>query len=453
MQIVPRKNKINLKDYSFKRDIENRLLLAQLSAFEVRVFQDIIHNSLKISIPELAETLEVKKDLLMPALTKLKPSKLFKIDHETLVVDKEMRKYYESQIEKFDEDFEPNIAFLQDILSKVPINVLPLWYAVPRSSDNIVASIIEKYLITPETYRLHLEELQFDEPILHKIIQDIYEAPNFKVPSSKLLTKYKLTREKFEEYILLLEYHFVCCIRYENIKDQWHEIVSPFQEWLDYINFEVNTKPEPIKNPKSVNITVDSKQFAFIFDMQTILKAAKKNPIPTKDVKTLLDRPKKYLDHLIFKLIQLELISEAPYKITKKGTAWLLKSPAEQSAQLATDPLNILTSIPDSSPLYTPRNFRLIEKNLVKRLPPNDWVYVDDFLKGFISPIADTDSVVLKNKGKKWRYVLPEYTKEEKQFIRDAIIERCFELGLIITGTHLGKDCIILSPFGRVALQ
>ncbi len=70
----------------------------------------------------------------------------------TLFVDKDVRKYFEAKVEKFDEDFQPNLDFLQSILNKVSIHTLPLWYPIPRSTDNIFASIIETYFSTPKIY-------------------------------------------------------------------------------------------------------------------------------------------------------------------------------------------------------------------------------------------------------------------------------------------------------------
>jgi len=37
------------------------------------------------------------------------------------------------------------------------------------------------------------------------------------------MKKYGLSREKFEENMLILELHFVCCLRYERAGDNWDE--------------------------------------------------------------------------------------------------------------------------------------------------------------------------------------------------------------------------------------
>jgi predicted transcriptional regulator len=452
MQGIFRKNKINLADYAYKRDIENRLFLAQLTVFETQVLEEILHHSLKISIQELAEDLECKAADLTPALKKLSSSKLFKIDHGTLIVDRERRKYYSSQIEKFDEGFEPDMEFIQGLLNKVPIHVLPVWYAIPRSTDNIIASIIERYLLTPEIYRQYLAEVQFDDPIIIDIIKDLNLAPGFRIASSELIAKYNLTREQFEEYILLLEYHFICCIHYEKLNDEWQEIVTPFQEWLDYLRFETRTIPRPIQDIEQITPIIDTGEFVFIKDMQTVLKACKRKSLKEKEIHALLDRPSAYISHLVAKAIQVEFLKPS-YQLLEKGEEWLEKSKPDQSVSLSVDSLNTLLSIEVSSHLYAPRNMRLLEKSLIKKLSANQWVYVDDFLEGFTASIGDKEPIVLKNKGKKWCYALPIYSEEEQQFMKAVLIERFFELGIVNVGVHNKKTCFALTAFGRVSLS
>lgn len=455
MQTLSRKNKINLADYPYRRDIENRLLLAQLTDFEVNLLHEIIHHSLKISIDTLAEEMDADIDDLNKALDKLSGTKLFKKDHATILVNKEMRKYYESQIEKFDEDFEPDMEYLQTLLSKVPIHALPLWYAIPRSSDNIFSSIFEKYLQTPEIYRQYMEDLRFDDPVVSKIIKDLYQAPDFKIASSVLIEKYKLSKEEFEELMLLLEYHFICCIKYDHIDGVWHESVSFFQEWLDYMTFEKLAKPSPIPDPKAIKSTLPLKEFAFINDMQTILQACNHQRLNSKDAKKLLDRSGEYVENLIAKLTQLDFVTgtQTGLRLTDKGALWLAKSLPERSAYMANSHSYELSTVSCPSSLQMPRNIRLIENSLIKRTTRQEWYLLEDFVKGFMGSIGDKEPIKLSNKGKKWKYTLPKYSEEEQEFIRAIIMERFLELGIVDTGTYKGKPCFSVTPFGRIALH
>lgn len=449
MEIPHRQIRVNLKNYPYRKDIENRLQLAQMSVFEVNILQEILNDSLKVSIASLAQTLHVDVSLLIQALKKLSTTQLFKQEGPHLLVDKEMRKYYEFQMGKFEEDFIPGMEFLQGLLSKVPIHVLPLWYDILGHSNNIFNSIVEKYLINPKVYRHHLNHLIFDEPIVHYIMRDVYQSPNFKIPSSNLIDKYGLTREKFEEYLLLLEYHFACCISYCKVGDQWQEIVTPFAEWLEYLQFEKMTKPQIITNLAEIKQKSPAIEFGFIRDIQTVLRVCSSQPGSVDNLKKRLNQTDEYVDHLLSKLAQLKFISfqDSLVHLCEKGNLWLNMPAAELSAFLSTHPTNVLTPFSNSS-LHTVRHFRQIEKSL-KNLNVKEWVYLDDFLKGFVAPLGDKESVILKNKGKKWRYVIPTYTDEEKEFIKAVIFERLFELGIVAAGTHQEKPCFCLTSFGR----
>lgn len=444
-----RKAKVSLSDYPFRRDVEVRLFMAQLSITEIEVLREIVHHSLKISIEQLAEDLDLELNVLLPILDKLNAVKLFKRQNLTLLVNKEMRKYFEGKIEKFDDNFKPDIDFLQSVLNKVPIHVLPLWYAIPRSSDNIFESIIEKYFLTPLIYRQYLSELQFDNPILKSIIDEVFQPPHFSVRVEDLLAKFNLTHEQLEEHILLLEYHFVCCLSYKRSKGYWHEIVTPFAEWHELLLFEHQTKPKPI-HPKSIKKD-QPVEFAFVKNLVILLKACSTKKILSKNVKDLHVNTSDQQQAVVNKLIQLELAklnTSHQLNATTKGKEWLSKPLFEQIAAIANDPLNTASEPHDFPSLWNVRNLRLIEKSL-KRLVPNEWIHIDCFLQGMIAPIGDKEPITLKNKGKKWRYVLPVYTDQEKLFIQRVITERLVELGMIETGTYQGKLCFCLTPFGN----
>jgi hypothetical protein len=363
-----------------------------------------------------------------------------------------MRKYFEVKLEKFDENFRPDFDFLQSILNKVPIHILPLWYAIPRSSDNIFGSIIEKYFLTPKIYRQYLNELQFENPILFDIIQEVYRPPHFKVTTLELMDKFNLSHESLEEYLLLLEYHFVCCLSYERVGNRWQEIVTPFAEWHEYLQFEDETKPHPLRDKVESDQEIE---FQFINDMITLLKACKTKKVVPKEVKNLYARSAPQRNYLIHKLLQLDFAkqnSTGQLMATEKGKAWLTKPLVEQIGILANDPLNTIQQVDEFPSLWNVRNLRLIEKSL-RRAIPNEWIDLNEFLQGFIAPIGDREPVILKNKGKKWKYLLPTYTQDEKHFVEAVIMERLAELGVVETGLCRGKPCFYLTPFGHHFIQ
>lgn len=445
LQATLRKTKINLADYGYRKDIENRILMSQLSDFEVSLLQEIIHHSLTISIQELSQELNTAVDTLIPVLDKLAATKLFKRQNHSLIVDKELRKFYESQLQKFDDDFVPDLEFLQQLLNNLPIHLLPQWYAISRTSTNIFASIIEKYFSTPKIYLQYLIELQFDDPLLHSIIDEVYQAPHFKVNGADIMAKFGLTRETFEEYLLLLEYHFVCCLSYNKKDEGWIEVVTPFAELRDFLIYESQAKGHPIHEP--IECIID-KDFSFIQDMTTLIKSCQTKKIQPKEVKNLQAKTAPKIKRLVDKLIQVEYVKlneKGEILATEKGKSWISKEQPEKIENLASEPLNRLTQ--DFGPLWNIRNLHLIEKKL-RKLPPNLWVELDRFIQGFIAPIGNKEPVTLKKKGKKWKYEVPLYTDQEKQFIQAVVLERLSELGVVNTGNHKGKMVFCLTPFG-----
>ena len=57
-----KKNKICLEDYNYKQDIENRLLISQLSALDLELLQEILYSPLKIAFQDLSQSLSCEKN-------------------------------------------------------------------------------------------------------------------------------------------------------------------------------------------------------------------------------------------------------------------------------------------------------------------------------------------------------------------------------------------------------
>jgi len=184
-----RKNKINLEDYDYQKDIENRLLMAHFSEADLEVLEELLYNPPKFPIDTISSNLDMTLLELTPILKKLGKTGLFTIIDENIIVDKEMRKYFEFQLHKFDDDFKPGMEFLQSLLKKVPIHVLPVWYHIPRTSNNIFDSLIEKYLETPQTFQRYLLELNLADDVMKDIVEDLFREKSLKLLSSEVMTR------------------------------------------------------------------------------------------------------------------------------------------------------------------------------------------------------------------------------------------------------------------------
>jgi hypothetical protein len=452
-----KKNKITLSDYNYRRDIENRLLLASFTVFEIAVLEEILYSPIKAPIRKIAKNIEKTEEEILPILESLSKTGLLVIEGDSIVVDKETRKYFETEIEKFEADFCPGMEFLQNVLKKVPIHVLPIWYSIPRTSNNIFESLVEKYLLTPQIFQRYLLELTFGDPTLSAIAQDVLRSPDLTLSANEVMKKYELSREKFEENMLILELHFVCCLRYQQSGNSWEEKVTPFHEWREYLTFLKTTTTETITDPAKIE-RYRSHDFAFIEDMTAVLQLVKKQPTAlnpkgyTAMAARLQESPPnpQYLDQIISKLQLLKLAEVVDDKLqaAEPAAEWLEMRVENRALYLYRHSLNKIQSVPLPAHLMTEKVIRDAEK-AVMRVLHTSWVFYDEFEKGVIVPFAEHSSATLKKCGKGWKYALPEYTPEERAFIRATVFEWLFEAGITAVGTYQGRECFTVTAFGQ----
>ncbi len=466
-----RRSKIVLSEYNYRRDIENRLLMADFTVFEVEVLQEVLNNSLHFPIADVVEYVDADEASVVEALDRLSKIQVLSHDGTMVTVDKEMRKYYEYQIEKFDDDFVPDLEYILRGLKRVPIHVLPNWYAISRSSDDIVESIIEKHFVTPKIYRRHLLELSFDDPALHGIIEDVFAADDFKIRSKTLRDKYDLSREQFEEYMLLLEFHFVCFLSYNQVGDEWKEVVTPMHEWRQLLRFQRDSLPAPLSG-EGIKEFRDGAEFVFVKDMSALLRVAEQEPL-TVQAGLRWPRPAPgvvqawvpslgcdgkedsgYLERLVSRLLMLELaeIQGEQMHVTEQGRRWLQKQPQDQAMLLYRFPLRAEDFVGVNPDFVSERNMREIEK-AIRRVVDGRWLDFDAFIKSMIEPVGNAESVFLVRRGRKWAYQTPQYSEEEIQLVYLTVFHRLLEVGMVSIGEDANENPVFrVTPFGRIAI-
>jgi hypothetical protein len=427
---LSRKNKINLHDYNSQQDIENRQLISDFSSLDLKVLEEILFSPLKISFKKLIRSLQISEKELHAILQKFGRHNLLSVQDDCILVDKEMRKCFEFQIQRFDSAFKPDMEFIQGLLRKVPIHLLPIWYSLPRSSDNIFESIMEKYLLTPQIFQRYLNDLHLSDAIAQHVMQDLFASKTYTLASSDIIAKYNLSRPRFEEIMLLLEFHFICTVRYIKEEDHWHEIIQPFHEWHEYLLFLQEIKPK-ILDQKSVK-RQKRDDFDFIQEIPELLSRGKGGQILLKPTDSA---------HLIDKLCQVQLAKRENDKlfVLNKGV-WLSMSLENKALYLYRHPLNRPQSIaPD-------RNVRDATKS-IQQVLHGGWVLFDHFLRE--APINVECVAMLKKSGNHWKYTFPVYSSAEKELIYSFIFETLFESGMVSIGTYEGQECFALTSFGR----
>ncbi len=471
-----KKNKINLADYNSAQDIQSRAILSDFSLFGLEVLEEILFSPLKTSVKKISRSIDCAESDLDAILAKLSTCALLERQGDVLIVDKERRKYFELQITRFEEGFKPDMEFLQTLLKQVPIHVLPIWYAIPRATNNIFESIVEKHLLTPQIYHRYLMELTFTDPVLSSILRDVLSSPELKVSSSDLIAKYNLARADFDEIMLQLEFHFICYVSYQREEDHWHEVVTPFHEWREYTLFLQDTEANSIEQEDHVFCHRPA-DFSFVQDMGVILTLSKQKPIALETAQGASHSPlsptlarslahhiglesdspeelrfaQEYISRVIEKLLLVRLADRIDGKLyaLENANDWLDLDLETRAIYLYRHPLNRLLNDALPLALCNERNIREAEK-AVKRLLNKGWVYFDDFIQGALVPLNENSVVMLKKSGKQWKYTLPQYTDDERALIKATAFEWLFECGITTPGIHEGRDCITVTPFGRI---
>lgn len=446
LQSNQRKHHIDLKDYPYQRDVGIRLFLSKLTDIEKQLLEEITNGSLKCSIKQIISAVETDHSEISSLLNRLKDLDLFKIQGDALLVNKEMRKYFACELEKFSPNFDPCLLYLQSILNKVPIHNLPTWYAISRTSDNIFSSILEKYFQTPKLYYKHLEELSVERPDLFKIYKMILETPQLVLDGNTVIKDFKLSQEEFVTLMLEFEYNLCGCICYQKIGNSWHECVTFYSEWKQFLmsnRFSHSSiDEEEVKK-------ISNSDFGFIEKFAEFLEKRCdslfhiENKINPNEDALLLNTA---LELQLFSLENKQLI---PSK--RHLQVWTRKTKQEQANVLYQHILGYARVSPDKVGNCTERELREIEKGL-KVISQHGWILFDDFIARFKGAIRNHSPIELQPKGKKWRYKLPEYDENDKKLIREIIEEHFWKAGLVKIGSFQNKFCFCITPYGRMTL-
>lgn len=443
-----KRNKVNLHDYEFRTDVACRVLLSMLSQDELEVLEEILYSPLEFVVNEE----------WLPILDRLMPLNLFTLNKNVIRVDKEQRKYFETQIARFDKDYRPGVELIQNLLKHVPIQVLPTWYQIPRASNNIYESLIEKYLFTPQIYQRYLLEFRSGDDLIVQIVNEILESEELLMTAKEIQNKFQLSHEEFEEIALYLEYSLVAFVSFRQTDEGFEEVISPLFEWREY---QLNTKrsePHKISKEKEI-ICYRNNEYAFIEDMSKLLTLSEKKKVGVRfnestdlwvaTTKIADDFDDTYCNKLINKLLILGLavIEDQALKQTRIGQEWL-RMPIEKRAHTSFKHPHNFVAIEKASPLGTERAVLEIERSIAN-VSSLGWIYFDDFLASSIIALCQGDRVVLKRTGKTWRYAIPQHDADQKAFIHFTIFDWLFEAGIVQIGKHNGKDCFKVTSLGK----
>ncbi len=460
-----RKNKINLEDYNYLEDIKLRILLSRATLRDIEILEEIVYKPARFPLPQLAKDLELSVEEILPSIEKFSSMHFISLEDDTVVVDKEMRKYFEGELVRFEKNFTPGMEFLQILLKKVPIHVLPIWYQIPRTSNNIFSSLVEKYLLTPVLFERYLKELDLGDEKLSSIVQDVFISKNLSVNADLLRKKYDLTREAFQEYMLHLEFNLVCSLSYRIANGDYEEVVTPFREWREYLFHMRKIVPTTIKNLDAI-VRRRPTDYSFIEDITSLTEVVLKRAVrfekglPDQAAMDALEKQvaplsskqafKHYCELLLERMVLLNLIQIEGEKITplEEAKFWLtLPLEKRALASYKNGYIALITHAAPSSDLFNERNLRDFEKSMI-RIIDRGWVTFEDYMRGLTMPLSEETKIELKKIGRSWRYTLPCYTDKEIELVEKVILEWLFEAGLIALGNIDGKLCLTVTDLG-----
>jgi hypothetical protein len=457
--------KVVLEDFDFKRDLHLRLVLEKLSIIEMAVLEEILYSPLKVCVEELCNNTDVSSSDIAEILEALSPLNLFVLEDKFLLVNKEMRKYFEILIEKFTESFKPNLDYFKELLKLVPIHCLVSWFHTPRTSNNIFESILEKHFKTPKTYSRYLKDTLADDTLLGNLVSFVTDSPEGIKDASEILEHFSLTEEELEGKILFLEYHFILASTYTPHKGGFKKRLSEFTEWSDH---KTASPGDAIKSCHIREEEVQSlatEEFSFIKDMSLMLETCARKSLKIaynqKEELFFLEEALEgdlgftknepyYLARVINKnlLLGLIVIHNDVLRQTAPAVKWLATPLKQRTLITFKHPHNSLSHKCDFSFRRHDRNIIEVQKAL-SRIENGSWILFDAFMEDHLYRTNSLKQPELVKSGRIWKYSSPDYDLEEIAFIKVVILDWLFESGMIIPGTYKGKDCFKVTSLGH----
>ncbi|MBS0655731.1 MAG: hypothetical protein JSR46_08135, partial [Verrucomicrobia bacterium] len=264
---------------------------------------------------------------------------------------------------------------------------------------------------------------------MNAILQDVFHSPDLQLPAAELRERYSLTKEKFQEYILLFEFNLALISSYELVGSDWIEILTPIHEWRDFLQQQRKVKPCPIVNGPDV-APLYQHEFGFLLEMQALQTGS---------------LPQVFEKAELLGLIEQQQITQEADEFRKLPFQEQIFLLYRRSVEELQDRWN-----KTFGPIE--RTIREIQKRLCK-LPVNEWFFVDEFTKGLLMPIGNQEPIRLKHVGKKWRYVLPIYSEDTLRFVTSVIFELLFPAGIVSCGHLDNRLCFKITSFGQVTLS
>jgi len=460
-----KKEKIELGEYDFPQDLAARLYLSQLSPFEVEVIEELNLRPLQLSITEFSSEIDKSIDRIFPIFQDLQKLNLLKMSGDLVLLNKEMRKYFEHSLELFDQDFTPDLLFVYQNFRKIPIHCLSTWYALPKNSNNLFQSLLDKYLLTPSLYEKYLQEVQLEGETMEKIKETLLGSENLQLSVDEIQKRFHLTKESLEKTLILLEFFLVGVTYFVRQGDGYERIFSMLHEYRTYQK-ECQQRALSSIAAKKISCTL-SAPFGFIEDLDLLLIQAKRHKVELIEDQlppsflailakksTLID-PKslqEHFAHIVQRGLQLGLLVRRDNMLVVsvyEANKWHALSLEERSIYLLYHPKNRFFTYDGEVHLLEEKHLKDAQKAICQAIPLG-FVELEKLLDVTSISLGSQKGVHLKRSGVRYRYQSPQYSMDERKLLRATYLETFFESGFIEKGiSEQGAICIRTTSFGN----
>jgi len=420
-----KKIKIDFDSIDVASDLTVRAFFDRLKVSDLPILEEILHSSVQTSIDELLESLDLKRSDLDGPLAIFESAGLLKVEGSQILVSKDIRRLVDLHFGRTEKDFSPDIDFALSLMRILPVQQVPLWYALPKTSTSLREALIEKFFLTPALYSRHLETSQFDDSAAQRVLLEIKKGP---IDCSAL----GLESDALHRLALLLELNFIAFLTYRHEGDRLVPFFSPLREYSEYLeriaegSLFPQVTPEP--QPKRTG------PFAFLRDLDAFAQEAIETRAPEDDyvrIKRALEIDDEvYLERLKDRALHLRLLEVRDGELTPGANL-------EKWHKLSEDdrPFCYLRH-PALAFEADEKSVRAAEKS-ISLLYGKGWASFDDFMKAALIPLRPEIEVRLKGRGRSCHYAFPEYTNEERALVHHVIFTALAEAGFVETaGEH-----------------
>lgn len=437
--------KIDFDSVDMANDLKIRAFLGTLKTDQLPILEEILHSSARTSIDELLEELDAKKSDIEPTLEAFEKIGLLKVQGEEITVVKEMRRLVDVHFERTEEDFEPDVDFALSVMRTLPVQQVPLWYALPKTSTNLRTAIIEKFFMTPALYERHLETTQFEDEVLQKAFDRVRRemAP---MSAKDLQEELGIDDAAFHKIVLILELNFITYLKYTREKGELVPELMPIREYSAYAKRVAHgalfPQPHDELAPKRPG------PFAFLRDLNSFVVLASKMHLSEdlsldsiKKIARELNMPadSAYISTLKERALSLRLLENADGELVVGANLEKWERLAEEDR-----PFCYLRH-PSLAYDADEKSVRAAEKS-ISLIFGKGWIAFDDFIRAALIPLRPEIEVSLTGRGQGCHYAFPVYTEEERALVHHVIFQSLAESGFVETA----DDYFRLSAFGEL---